>query len=94
MTLQRNIRYAVGEFTRLAGAQYDQDFFDRLSSWDIVANFNHSGHGQSSANTLIGMLRHRLDIMRQQDAIFRGRPLQNHGISGLIEWRVLNTNNV
>ena len=94
MTLQRNIRYTVGEFTWLAGAQHDQDFFDRLSTWDIVANFDHPGHGQPSANTLIGMLRHRLDIMRQQDAIFRGRPLQKHRISGLIERRVLNPKNV
>ena len=74
-----NVHYTVSEFTRLAGAEHDQDFIDSLFRWNIVADFDHTGHGQSGSNAVIGMLRHCLDIMRQQDAIFLGRPFQYHG---------------
>ncbi len=45
-----NVRYTVSEFTRLAGAEHDQDFIDSLFRWNIVADFDHTRHGQSGAN--------------------------------------------
>jgi hypothetical protein len=59
-----------------------------------VADLEDARHGLSSRDPLVGMARHRFNVMRQQNATFMSGPLQDDGIDGSCEAYILDTNDV
>jgi hypothetical protein len=58
----------------------EQDVFDDAADREMIADFDYAGHGLTALEALVGILRHRRDVVSQEYPTLTRRPIEDDAI--------------
>ncbi len=91
---QRQVEHLALPLIRRAAFGEQQDVLYGTTDRNGTADLDETGHGEPSFYPLIGIARHRSNVMSEEHTIFLSGPFEYNRITGASETSILDEHNV